>query len=265
MKKNSGLRIVTWNINSIRLRMPIIKDFIEKFKPDILALQETKVDDKSFPLGDCFSLGFEYVRFSGEPSYNGVAILSKIPIDEHFNLAFFNDHKRHVAIKIGDTEIHNFYVPAGGDIPDPELNPKFLHKLKFLDLMYEWFKTNKNTEQKIVLVGDLNVAPLEHDVWSTKQLKNIISHTKIEREKLTRNLEDFNWIDAPRQFIPQDQKLYSWWSYRNQDWKKSNRGRRLDHIWVSQGLKSALLSHHTFIEARDYEKASDHVPVIIDL
>jgi exodeoxyribonuclease-3 len=259
------MRIVTWNINSIRLRMQLIKDFVDQFKPDILAVQETKVDDIKFPLGDCFSLGFEYVRFSGEPSYNGVAILSRFPIDEDFSLSFYNDHKRHIAIKVGDTEIHNFYVPAGGDIPDPELNPKFLHKLEFLDLMNDWFKTNKNTNQKIVLVGDLNVAPLEHDVWSSKQLKGIVSHTQIERDKLMRNIKEFNWIDAPREFIPSNEKLYSWWSYRNMDWVKSNRGRRLDHIWVSQALKPSLLSHHTFVEARSYAQPSDHVPVIIDL
>ncbi len=245
--------------------MPLIKDFVEKFKPDILALQETKVDDVKFPLGDCFSLGFEYIRFNGEPSYNGVAILSRFPIDESFSLNLYNGHKRHVAIKVQDVEIHNFYVPAGGDIPDPELNTKFLHKLEFLDLMYQWFKTNKHTDQKIVLVGDLNIAPFEHDVWSSKQLSNIVSHTKIEREKLIRNMQDFNWVDAPREFVSSDKKLYSWWSYRNNDWIKSNRGRRLDHIWVSQALKHALLNHHTFIEARSYNQPSDHVPVIIDI
>lgn len=259
------MRIATWNINSIRLRIEIIKDFIERFQPDILALQETKVHDIYFPLGDCLSLGFDHIKFSGEASYNGVAILSKVPIDAVFDLSIYNEDKRHIAIRIGDMEIHNFYVPAGGDIPDPALNPKFLHKLTFLDHMNEWFLLNRNPDEKIILLGDLNVAPLEQDVWSSKQLENVVSHTEIERQKLMRNIKDFKWIDAPREFIPHNEKLYSWWSYRNIDWQKSNRGRRLDHIWISQGLKNNLLSHHTFKEARNYKKTSDHVPVIIDI
>ncbi len=259
------MRIVTWNINSIRLRMPIVKDFVARFKPDILALQETKVDDISFPLGDCSSMGFTNIRYSGERSYNGVAILSTLPIESSFSLGFYNTHKRHIAVKVAGIEIHNFYVPAGGEIPDPEVNVKFLHKLSYLDLMHEWFQKNKNTNDKIVLLGDLNVAPFEHDVWSSRQLAKIVSHTDIEREKLLRNMRDFNWIDSAREFVPIDQKLYSWWSYRSLDWRKSNKGRRLDHIWVSQGLKSNLKSHEVYVEARGYERASDHVPVIIDI
>ena len=159
------MRIATWNINSVRLRMNMLIEFAKKYQPDVIALQETKVEDSSFPLIECISMGYPHIKFSGEKSYNGVAILSKKPISDSFCLQFYNEQKRHLALKVGDVEIHNFYVPAGGDEPDVILNDKFRHKLAYLDLMHEWFMNNRSKDQKIVLVGDLNIAPLEHDVW----------------------------------------------------------------------------------------------------
>ena len=259
------MRIATWNINSLRLRLPLVKIFVDQYQPDIIAFQETKVDDLNFPLSECFNLGYEHIRFSGERSYNGVAFLSKHPISKYYSLELFNTHKRHIAVEINGIEIHNFYVPAGGDIADIALNSKFAHKLEYLDLMYEWFQKFRSTDQKIILLGDLNVAPFENDVWSSKQLTNVVSHTKIEREKLLRNINDFGWFDIPRLFTPVTHKLYTWWSYRNVDWRASNRGRRLDHIWASKGLKANLYNYHIIISARSYVRPSDHVPVIVDL
>ncbi len=259
------MKIVTWNINSIRLRMPLLKSFTDEHQPDIIAIQETKVQDIAFPLGDCISLGYPYVRFSGEKSYNGVAIISKFPIEEEFCLEFYNQDKRHIAAKINGIEIHNFYVPAGGDEPDVDINPKFKHKLSYLDSMNEWFLKNRHKEQDIVLVGDLNIAPLEHDVWSSKQLRNVVSHTDIERTRLNRNMNEFGFIDAPRLVFPATEKLYSWWSYRNLDWDKSDRGRRLDHIWITPNLAQKPISSYVIRDMRKSQSPSDHVPVIVKI
>ena len=124
---------------------------------------------------------------------------------------------------------------------------------------------NQNSSNNTVLVGDLNIAPFENDVWSHKQLLNVVSHTPIETELLNKLIEDSNWVDVGRKFILKHEKLYSWWSYRNRDWKKSNRGRRLDHIWVSKDLETVLKSYLICKEIRDWEKPSDHVPLILEL
>ena len=257
------MKIATWNINSLRLRLPLLKTFINIHQPDIIALQETKVQDSEFPLQAILTLGYPHIVFSGQKSYNGVTILSKHPIAEHFCLEFYNEDKRHIAAKIGDLEFHNFYVPAGGDEPDENINPKFKHKMHYLDMMHDWFMKNRSKNQNIILVGDLNIAPLEHDVWSSKQLKNVVSHTDIERKKLMRNITEFGFIDAARKLVPHDQKLYSWWSYRSPNWDESNRGRRLDHIWATPDLANKVTNIQHLREMRSSTQPSDHVPVLI--
>jgi len=131
-------------------------------------------------------------------------------------------------------------VPAGGDIPDPKLNEKFRHKLRFLDEMEAYFaKMDAKGSAARIVVGDLNVAPLEHDVWSHKQLLKVVSHTPPETKRLARVYASHDWIDVTRSRVPHEEKIYSWWSYRNQDWRASDRGRRLDHVWISPALKGA--------------------------
>lgn len=233
--------------------------------PDVICLQETKTSDETFPHQAVRELGYEHVAYLGEKSYNGVAILSKYPILESFSLSFYNDHKRHIAARIGNLEIHNFYVPAGGDIPDPEISEKFKHKLAYLDEIKNWFQNNRQKNDQIILTGDLNIAPHEHDVWSSRQLKNVVSHTMIERKMLTDLQESFNFIDTARHFVDYSEKLYTWWSYRTPDWQKSNRGRRLDHIWISESLKDRLGGIRSLGEARGWDRPSDHVPFILDL
>lgn len=259
------MRIATWNINSVRIRLDKLSNFTKTYKPDILMLQETKVADYAFPTVECMAMGYEHIKLSGEKSYNGVAILSRYPLQNNFRLEFYNHDKRHIAASVKGVEIHNFYIPAGGDEPDVEINQKFRHKMAYLDLMHEWFLSQRSTQQKIILVGDLNIAPLEHDVWSSKQLRNVVSHTDIERNKLMRNLTEFGFVDAPRMFVDEREKLYSWWSYRTPNWEVSNRGRRLDHIWVSHALKGSVHGTMTIKEMRSDVQPSDHVPVIIDI
>jgi exodeoxyribonuclease-3 len=131
--------------------------------------------------------------------------------------------------------------------------------------MAEWFPKNYKPSDKIILLGDLNIAPEPMDVWSHKQLLNVVSHTPIEVEKLRKTQDAMGWVDVARHFIPPSERLYSWWSYRARDWKKSNRGRRLDHIWVTPALVNSLNSIRIFEDVRGWDGPSDHVPVLLDL
>ncbi len=167
----------------------------------------------------------------GQKGYHGVAILSRLPFRMTGAQQFCGKEDcRHMAVTFQNgVELHDFYVPAGGDIPDPAINEKFAHKLAFLGEMRAMFETRKRDRKNpIVLVGDLNVAPLEHDVWSHKQLLKIVSHTPAEVDLLNAVKNAFDWIDVTRTFVPPQEKIYSWWSYRNNDWRVSDRGRRLD-------------------------------------
>ncbi len=260
------LRIATWNINSIRIRIPLIAGLVKEVAPDIICLQETKTPDEHFPRLELEALGFPHVVLSGEKSYNGVAILSKQPLtDIHCFDILGNGSKRHISATLPDgTTLHNFYVPAGGDIPDPVVNTKFEEKLRFMEYMRQWSEGVRK-EGKTIIVGDFNIAPYEHDVWSHKQLLNVVSHTSVEVEAMARLRDAAGWIDSARHFVPMEEKLYSWWSYRNRDWKASNRGRRLDHIWLTPGLHSALVGSRTLAATRDWDNTSDHVPVITDM
>lgn len=262
------MRLVTWNINSLRLRMPLLEKLTTALQPDVVCLQETKVTDELFPHESVRALGFEHLHYKGMKGYNGVAILSRLPLSPVVDTPtwYAQEDCRHVAATVhapgGDITLHDFYVPAGGDEPNPETNPKFAHKLAFVDEATQWFAQQKPT--RTVLVGDLNIAPLEHDVWSHKQLLKIVSHTPPETQRLTQ-WQQTGFVDAMRRFVPPTDKLYTWWSYRNKDWRKSNRGRRLDHIWVTPDLVPQLASMSVLEEARDWPSPSDHVPVVMDI
>ncbi len=257
------LTIASWNINSVRLRHKLIGLLNGALAPDILCLQETKTPDEHFPKAALQDLGYGHQLFAGQKGYNGVAILSKLPL-ARIDLPDWckKGDSRSIAARLNNgAEIYNFYVPAGGDIPDPKANDKFAHKLQFVKEMAKFWKDKNKDKAPRILLGDLNIAPLEHDVWSHKQLLDVVSHTPIEVDLLNKLQQAGDWIDAARHFVPKDQKLYSWWSYRAQDWRKSDRGRRLDHIWVSPALKGQLKSHAVLKDARDWMQPSDHVPI----
>ena len=259
------MRLATWNINSVRLRLPKVIKFVKDQNIDVICLQETKTLDEYFPSEDFKAVGFKHQFYRGEKSYNGVAILSKTKIKDSFHLNWCNkSDMRHICVKLKDKiELHNFYVPAGGDEPDIYKNPKFEHKISFLNEMKKYFLKDKNTNK--ILVGDLNVAPLENDVWSHKQLLNVVSHTPIETETLLEIIQTGEWSDVMRELVPHSEKLYSWWSYRNRNWEVSNRGRRLDHFWVSKKLFPQVKSGVIYKDARAWERPSDHVPIIVEI
>lgn len=246
--------------------MGLLEKLAIEQQPDIICLQETKVQDGEFPLKAIKNLGYEHVIFRGEKSYNGVAIISKIPLIgvEKQQIAGGVDCRHISAILPGDIELHNFYIPAGGDEPDVDINPKYKFKLEFVDYMDAWFGKNRKTTDKMIILGDFNIAPMEHDVWSHKQLANVVSHTEPEITRLNALRGGLDWVDIGRHFVPEAEKLYSWWSYRNKDWKKSNRGRRLDHIWATPVLKNKIKAYNTVENARDWQQPSDHVPIIVD-
>ena len=154
--------------------------------------------------------------------------------------------------------LENVYVPAGGDIPDRTQNEKFGQKLDFLTEMRDSFRAD--APQKAILVGDLNIAPREDDVWDHKSLLKIVSHTPIEVAHLTDTQEAGKWVDITRADVPQG-KLYSWWSYRAADWNAADKGRRLDHIWATPDISSAAHGSRILRPARGWEQPSDHVPV----
>jgi len=261
-------RIATWNINSVRLRQTLVERLISEAAPDVLCLQETKCPDDKFPAEAFATLGYKHQALAGMMAYNGVAILSRVPFEHEERLLWCGKEDcRHIAVTIpGGTEIHNFYVPAGGDEPDPEVNDKFAHKLQFLAEMEQWFVVNRSADAPMVLVGDLNIAPLETDVWSHKQLLKVVSHTPIEVEALGRVQGTLGWVDTVRQDQGDEHKLYSWWSYRARDWDAADKGRRLDHIWVTPVLADAIVKTEILRPVRGWDpKPSDHVPVFAEI
>ena len=262
-----ALRIATWNVNSVRLRLPLLAAYIQQSQPDVICLQETKVVDQAFPQEFFRQYGYPHQLVSGMKSYNGMAVLSKIPFHPYLKRSWCDlEDCRHISIKLENNRIiHNFYVPAGGDIPDSAVNKKFAHKLQFVQEMASFLKTTHLPSDPVIILGDFNIAPLPQDVWSHRQLLEVVSHTPIETNHLEKVRDSLAWVDAVRQFFPADQKLYSWWSYRAADWQKSNRGRRLDHIWVTPSLKPYLQHAEIITPARGWAIPSDHVPVHIDL
>lgn len=259
------MKIASWNINSVRIRIPLLKKLVEEQNPDIICLQETKVEDTSFPLDDLKTLGYPHIYFSGQKGYNGMAILSKMELQNVGPMGMAkSEDKRHLgALLPGGIALHNFYVPAGGDIPDPEQNPSYAFKLRFVEHMTEWAKEQKGG--KLIIVGDFNIAPGEHDVWSHKQLLKVVSHTPPELERMAALQKTLDWTDVARKFVPAEDKSYSWWSYRNKDWKASNRGRRLDHIWTTPNIAPAIKNYTVATHARDWQSPSDHVPILMDI
>ncbi|TNE41027.1 MAG: exodeoxyribonuclease III [Sphingomonadales bacterium] len=258
-----NIKIASWNINSVRARIDIVTRFLNEEAPDILCLQETKVVDDTFPGGVFRQMGYNHQVLHGQPMHHGVAIISRIPIREDDRLDWqANGEARHVGVRLDNgIRLENVYVPAGGDVPDREANPKFGQKLDFLERMIDWAgKLSVPT----ILTGDFNIAPLECDVWSHKQLIDVVSHTQIEVETLDRLQQAHRWVDIGRKFYPAPQRLYTWWSYRARDWQASDRGRRLDHMWVSPELADKATGHRVAEPVRGWMRPSDHAPLITE-
>ena len=272
------IKLATWNINSVRLRIDQVIRFLNEQQPDVLGLQEIKCVEEQFPYAAFREIGYDFIEVKGQKGYHGAATVSKLPMTRMATEFCPLGHARHVSTQVTagskDFEFHNFYIPAGGDIADPVINDKFAHKLDFLENMRVYFTDRAaKSDDRQVLVGDFNIAPHEHDVWGHKQLLKVVSHTPLEVGILKTLQDTHDFTDTSRLFAGDEEKLYSWWSYRARDVMKSNRGRRLDHIWVSPALKQSVevvgkSGHEIHVPCRTWhEKPSDHVPMtqVLDL
>lgn len=261
-----SMRIASWNVNSVRLRRHALRRLVREYEPDVLCLQEIKVCDDDFPLTFFDQLGLPHAAVHGQSGYHGVAILSRYPLTSvrSYRWAGGRD-SRHLRVRLASgIEIHNVYVPAGGDLPDRKRNPKFAYKLRFLAALAGCFR-RKHGGYRSVLAGDLNVAPLPTDVWSHEKLVRVVTHTPVEVTALDALRRSRDWIDAIRHFRPPHEKIYTWWSYRALDWKAADKGRRLDHVWVTPELGEALVSASVLKSVRGWAPPSDHAPVLVTL
>ena len=252
--------LATWNINSVRLREELVATLMRDEAPDVLCLQECKSPVDKIPREKFTALGYAHMVARGQKGYNGVAILSKLPITEVAAHDYASlGHARHIAGRLDNgVTIHNHYIPAGGDVADREVNEKFGQKLDYLSELRDAFAADKPARS--ILVGDLNIAPQEDDVWDHKKLLKVVSHTPVEVAALAEVQTAGDWVDVTRADIP-DGKLYSWWSYRAKDWDAADKGRRLDHIWATSDIAASAHSSRVVRHARGWEKPSDHAPV----
>lgn len=257
------VKIASWNINSVRFRLDIVERFLREAAPDVLCLQETKVIDTDFPVAAFTAAGYPHVLLHGQRMHHGVAIVARVPVDADDRLDWqANREARHIGVRLPNgVRLENVYVPAGGDVPDRAVNPKFGQKLDFLERMTRW---SEALTTPTLLVGDLNIAPLPADVWSHKQLLNTVSHTAVEIDALDRLRASNSWVDLGRHFHPAPARLHTWWSYRAKEWALSDRGRRLDHQWATADVAATAVAHHVFEGSRAWLKPSDHVPIMTE-
>ena len=258
------LKIASWNINSVRARTAIVERLLLEERPDILCLQETKAQNDVFPAEFFRRHGYVHQQLNGQKMHHGVAVVSRVPLADPGSHDWQdNGEARHVGVRLEcGIRLENVYVPAGGDTPDRTINPKFGQKLDFIERMTRW---SEKVREPTLIVGDFNIAPLECDVRSHKALIDVVSHTPVEVEALTRMQNAHDWIDIGRTFVPPPQRCFTWWSYRSPDWTRNDRGRRLDHMWASPSLKDILASHHVLEPCRAWTRPSDHVPLICEI
>ena len=263
------LRICTWNVNSVRLRAEQVARFVAEQAPDVLCLQEIKCQAGEFPVNAFRDMGLPHLKIAGQKGWHGVAIASRLPIEDPEPLDVCREgHARCVGVKVAGVEIQNFYIPAGGDTPDREANPKFDHKLDFYERLTAEM-ARRDPKAPLIVTGDLNVAPGENDVWNHKFMSKVVSHTPGEVAAFEALMASLDFTDLPREASPEPEKLFSWWSYRAADFRQSNRGLRLDHILISPGLRAAAIaggkpSSRVLDHVREWERPSDHAPVIAD-
>ena len=261
------LRIATWNINSVRLRIDQVARFVAEARPDVLMLQEIKCTEDQFPRAAFDEMGLPYLRLAGQKGWHGVAIASRLPIEDAPRIeACREGHGRCVAGRIAGVEFQNFYIPAGGDVADRALNPKFDHKLDFYERLTADV-ARRDRRAPLVMAGDFNIAPGENDVWNHRYMSRIVSHTPVEVETLRRLQDAGGFADVVRDQTPEPTRLASWWSYRAVDFRKTARGLRLDHVWTSPGLTPAVVPGSAVIHepVRAWDRPSDHAPVAVDL
>lgn len=259
------MKIVTWNINSIRARMHHLTAWLEATNPDVVLLQETKVVDDQFPREPLEDMGYN-LAIHGQKSYNGVAILSKLPIEDITMGLPGNredEQARYIEAVIGDVRVASIYVPNGQEVG----SEKFHYKLKFLNHLCDHTQTLLGYEEAFVLAGDYNIAPTDSDVYDPEHRRERILCSTPEREAL-RKIEFLGLTDGLRAMhplhMPSGEELYTWWDYRAGSWQ-NNQGFRIDHLMLSPQAADRLQGAGVDREVRGEEKASDHAPTWVQL
>ncbi|MHB1934280.1 MAG: exodeoxyribonuclease III [Leptospirillum sp.] len=253
--RHSIEKAATWNVNSLKVRLPQVLDWLAREKPDVACLQETKTPDGQFPLQAFHSIGYEVV-FAGQPAYNGVAILSKFPIEspETGMDASEDDHRRFLSARIQGVQVINVYVPNGQDLD----SPKFSYKLEWLDRLGHYLDRFAPERVPGVLMGDFNIVPGDLDTWDPDGTRDQIFHSEPERNGL-RSLFSRGFIDLYRKIHP-DTQAFSWWDYRMGSFHR-NRGLRIDLVLATAPLAKRCLDVTIDRQIRKNDRPSDHVPV----
>jgi exodeoxyribonuclease III len=254
------VKLATWNVNSLAVRLPQLLEWLAVQQPDVLVLQETKLTDDKFPRAEIESAGWQ-VAFHGQKTYNGVALLSRIgaPVDVVKNIPGFDDEQaRVIAATVGDTRIVGAYFP-NGQAPGTD---KFAYKMRWLDALRTWLRAELATHPRLALMGDFNIAPDDRDVFDPVAWAGQIHCTDEERAHF-HALAGLGLHDAFRLF-EQPPKAWSWWDYRNLAFRK-NQGLRIDIILVSDALKAGVTACSIDKAPRKNERPSDHAPVFAEL
>lgn len=258
------MRIVTWNVNSLKARLPRVEEFLGYADADVICLQETKMADAKFPTMPLRTLGYESAPY-GLNQWNGVAILSRVGI-ENVTTGFgdnitdpYEGDARLVAARCGGVDIVTVYVPNGREV-DSEFYDR---KLEWLDCLQRWIEGHYSPTDPLVVLGDFNVAPEDRDVWSVDAFDGLTHVTELERARVTR-LDEWGLVDTFRRVYPDDDRLYSYWDYRRGDFHQ-HRGMRIDLVLATAPIADALTWAVVDRNARKGTKPSDHAPVIIDV
>ncbi len=252
------MKVATWNVNSLRVRLPQVLHWLESAQPDLLALQETKCSDDQFPATDFLAAGYQSV-YSGQKTYNGVAVLSRISCSDIItDITGLDDpQRRRLAVTYGDVRLINLYIPNGESLE----SDKYQYKLDWLDKLAAWLKTELQRHAQLVVVGDFNIAPTDSDVHDPEAWKGSVLCSEPERAAFQRLL-DLGLCDSFRRFDQPD-KSFSWWDYRMNAFRR-NRGLRIDLILASMALCEACTGCTIDKEPRKWERPSDHTPVIAE-
>ncbi|HEX7175582.1 MAG TPA: exodeoxyribonuclease III [Pyrinomonadaceae bacterium] len=252
--------IATWNVNSVLARLPLVLQWLGRARPDVLCLQETKCADERFPAREFAELGYKS-ETHGQPTYNGVAILSRTPLTD-VQRGFPNDeegaHARLLAATVGGVRVVNVYVPNGQSVG----SEKFDFKLKWMRRLREFFDEECWPDDDVLLCGDFNVAPEDRDVHDPVLWRGKILCSRPEREAL-QEVKDWGLADAFRQHN-EGGGHYSWWDYRAGSFPR-NTGLRIDHVWLSESLAARCKRAWIDKEPRGWERPSDHTPVLVEI
>ncbi len=253
------MKIATWNVNSLRVRLPHVLDWLSTAKPDLLGIQETKTPDENFPVDEIKEAGYNVI-FSGQKTYNGVTVISKEKAEDIVtDIPGLDDPQRRVlGATYGNLRFLNLYIPNGSEVG----SEKYTYKLDWLDKMIAYVEKQLKEHEQFIMVGDFNIAPEDIDVHDPEEWIGSVLVSDEERKRF-QQLIQLGLHDSFRLF-DQEEKLFSWWDYRAAGFRR-NRGMRIDHILVSDALKDKCTASYIDKEPRKLERPSDHTPVVLEI